>query len=163
MSKDETDQLEGARLDALLCFNIYAANRAFGRFYQSAFSETELTYPKVVILEALSGAGPLSVSALSGMVGVEPNTLSPLLKKMANAGIITRERSADDDRRVDVAITPLGTEVLRRARQVVARVMVDMGFDQQQLNDAVGFLSKARDRLDAIEPLKLDLSDIIDS
>ena len=69
--------------EALLCYNVYALNLAFGRFYQAAFGETGFTYPKFLVLKVLSEQGALSLSDLSARIGVEPNTLSPMVKKMS--------------------------------------------------------------------------------
>ena len=148
------------RLDELLCFRAYSLNLAFGRFYQSAFSETGLTYPKFVILKALAAEGPLTVSALSAKAGVEANTLSPLLKKMAGFGLLSRERSAEDERRVLISMTDLGRAILERADAVVLEGFQSLGLDEQDLEQAVQFLDEARQKVDAADPPKLDLGDL---
>ncbi len=155
--KDEQDINQ---LKQLLCFNVYSLNRAFARFYQAAFSETGLTYPKFVILQALEDAGPLSVSALSNLAGVEPNTLSPLLKKMAEFDVVTRKRSAEDERRVDIAITPKGKEGLKRARAVILKGFDDLGLDDKQVSAAIEFLKDTRSKVDQADPPKLSLDGI---
>ena len=63
-------------------------HHAFGRFYQTAFAETGLTYAKYVMLKALVEKGKMSLSELSARLGVEPNTVSPLAKKMAGVGTV---------------------------------------------------------------------------
>jgi DNA-binding MarR family transcriptional regulator len=153
LSMDQRPPLDA--LDALLCFNVYSLNRAFGRYYQAAFSETGLTYPKFVILMALEAEGPMSISALSSRAGVEANTLSPLLKKMADFGVITRQRAKDDERRVDVAITPMGTDALVRAKAVIAQGFQELGFDPDQVQKVVGQLSEMRGSVDQADPPKL--------
>ena len=147
-------------LNALLCFNTYTLNRAFGRYYQRAFSETGLTYPKFVILMVLQDAGPLSVTDLSARAGVEPNTLSPLLKKMAGFGVLTRERTPEDERRVSVAITELGRRLLDRARDVVMEGFAEIDLDTARVTETLGFMEEVRQRLDAAEPPKLQIKDI---
>ncbi|MEL7281283.1 MAG: MarR family transcriptional regulator [Pseudomonadota bacterium] len=144
-------------LHQLLCFNIYTLNRSFGRYYQAAFSETGLTYPKFVILMALEMAGPMSVSDLSNRAGVEANTLSPLLKKMAEFGAITRARAETDERRVDVAITPMGQEILNRARTIIAKGFEALQIDPKRLSDTLEFLNEARDKVEKADPPKVGL------
>lgn len=145
-----------------LCFNVYATNRAFGRFYQAALSESGLTYPKLVILNTLKDAGALTISDLSTRAGVEPNTLSPLLKKMAEFGVITRQRSIEDERRVMIALTDVGRDVLRRADAVVQQGFAELDLDFAQCMQTVQFLEDVRERLDKADPPKLRTDDITD-
>ena len=154
------DQQTFDALHELLCFNIYSLNRSFGRYYQAAFSETGLTYPKFVILMALETHGPLSVSALSARAGVEPNTLSPLLKKMAYFGAISRQRAQDDERRVELAITPKGRDMLQRARVVIAEGFDTLGLDPEHMMETMRFLEDTRDKVDQAHPPKLSFDGI---
>ena len=142
-------------LTDLLCFNIYTLNRSFGRYYQAAFSETGLTYPKFVILMALEADGPMSVSDLSARAGVEANTLSPLLKKMAEFGAITRQRAEADERRVDVAIAPLGREMLERAKAIIGQGFEELQLDRDRMIEAMQFLNDARSKVEHADPPKL--------
>jgi DNA-binding MarR family transcriptional regulator len=148
-------------LSELLCFNVYALNRSFGRYYQAAFSETGLTYPKFVILMSLERDGRLSVSDLSARAGVEPNTLSPLLKKMASFDIISRNRCEGDERRVEIAITPLGQQILTRARDVIGQGFAELGLDPAEVDRTVKFLEAARAKVEGANPPKLDLTGLV--
>lgn len=150
------DQTTLHELKELLCFNIYSLNRSFGRFYQAAFSETGLTYPKFVLLMALEADGPLSMSELSTRASVEPNTLSPIVKKMAEFGAITRERTPEDERRVELAITPKGREMLSRAREVIAEGFEELGIDADQMLKTMRFLETTRGKVDKAHPPKLN-------
>lgn len=145
-------------LKELLCFNIYSLNRSFGRFYQAAFSQTGLTYSKFVILMALDADGPMSISALSKRASVEPHTLSPIVKKMAEFGAITRQRADDDERRVELAITAKGREVLERARAVVGAGFDELGIDADQMLQAMQFLATTRERVEKADPPKLSFT-----
>ncbi len=156
---DDTSNIDD--LKALLCFNIYSLNRSFGRYYQAAFSETGLTYPKFVILMALDAEGPMSVSALSTRAAVEANTLSPLLKKMADFGAITRQRAEDDERRVEVDITPMGRQILSRARAVIAQGFEELGIDPERMAEAMQFLEQTRGKVESSSPPKLSFDGIV--
>jgi len=148
------------QLDALLCFNTYALNRSFGRFYHAAFGEAGMTYPKFVLLMALDEAGPLTVSELSSKAGVEPNTLSPLLKKMASFGILTRKRAEEDERRVLIEMTGFGKDVLARARRVVEEGYATLDLDGADPKDPVCYMEKVRAALENAVPPKLDITDL---
>ncbi len=145
-----------------ICFNVYGVNRAFGRFYQATISESGLTYPKFVILHALKESGPLTVSDLSVQARVEPNTLSPLLKKMAAFGVLTRDRDPKDERRVMIALTEKGMDLLGRADVVVQKGFAELDLDYAQAMQAMQFLDDLRMRLDKADPPKLRVDDIPD-
>ena len=147
-------------LTNLLCFNAYSLHRAFGRYYQAAFGETGLTYPKFVILMVLDASGPLTVSEVSARAGVEPNTLSPLLKKMASFDLITRTRAQDDERRVVLEIADKGRTVLERARGVVLQGFAALGLDPIAVEQAVTFMQEAREAVEAADPPRLNLDDL---
>ena len=154
----EPDDLNA--LKELLCFNVYSLNRSFARFYQSAFSETGMTYAKFVVLMVLSADGPMSVTALSNQAGVEANTLSPILKKMADFGLVTRKRATDDERRVELDITPKGREVLARGQAVVEEGFANLGIATDQLVNVIKFLDATREVVDDADPPKLSLDGI---
>ena len=137
-----------------LCFNVYATNRAFGRFYQAIISESGLTYLKFVILNTLKDKDELSISELSARAGVESNTLSPLLKNMALSGLITRTRKAEDERRVVISLTEKGRRLLEQADQVVQQGFSELGLDYCEVMRTVAHLEDIRSRLEQANPRK---------
>jgi DNA-binding MarR family transcriptional regulator len=145
-----------------ICFSTYATNRAFGRYYQATIADTGLTYLKFAILNTLKDAGPLTISDLSNRASVEPNTLSPLLKKMAAFGTITRERAPEDERRVIITLTDMGRTLLERADSVVQQGFAELDLDYEQAMQAMQFLKDLREKLDNADPPKLTAADIAD-
>lgn len=144
-------------LDERLCFGAYRLNRAFNRFYQRVFSDTGLTYPKFVILSALHEHGAMSLSQLSNRAGVEPNTLSPLVKKMATFGTLSRERPADDERRIVIDLTDQGRAALAEVRKVVGEGFAELGLDPKAVEAMLASFEDVRSRLDEADPPKLSL------
>lgn len=142
-----------------LCFNVYATHRAFGRFYQAAIGDSGLTYAKFVILNALKDVGPLTISDLSVRAGVEPNTLSPLLKKLAAFEVITRIRDEKDERRVMINLAPKGRELLEQADAVVQEGFAQLGLDYAQCVQSIKFLEEVRQKLDDSNPPKFSVAD----
>ena len=146
----ENDSKTG--FDSLMCYNVYALHHAFGRFYQAAFADTGFTYPKFIVLLALEDGGPMSLSDLSSRIGLEANSLSPMVKKMHSFGLIDRVRDPEDERRILLTLLPYGRKVLREARKVV-----NAGWDALDLPDNVmertnAFLSQTRERLESRPP-----------
>lgn len=149
-----SDQSDPNALEHLLCFNVYSLNRALSRFYQAAFGETGMTYPKFVVLAALEEEGPLTVSELSTYASMEPSTLSPLLKRMAEYGVLTRVRSTEDERRVVIELTDMGRKSVVLVREAVLEVLKGLDLDPSQTGRIVETLSAARTRIEGAEPAR---------
>ncbi|MEO1703952.1 MAG: MarR family transcriptional regulator, partial [Pseudomonadota bacterium] len=93
--------------------------------------------------------------ALSSHVGVETNTLSPLLKKMAEAGIVTRTRSLADERQVLIETTEFGAKVLARAREAAAEIYDAFGLSEGDAADLATALSRLRDAVGEARPAQI--------
>lgn len=103
--KEIADQI---KLDVLLCFSAYSLSHAFSRFYRPMLDKLGLTYPQFVTMMVLWEHGKITMKALSDLVMLESNTLTPLLKKLEAAGLVKRTRNKDDERVLDVEITAAG-------------------------------------------------------
>ena len=101
--KDEI--VEEINLDVLLCFAAYSVSHAFSRFYRPMLDKLGLTYPQFIVMMVLWDHGPTTRKALGEKVMLDSNTLTPLLKKLEAAGLVTRQRNKDDERVLDVAPT----------------------------------------------------------
>lgn len=106
--KEIADQI---KLDVLLCFSAYSLSHAFSRFYRPMLDKLGLTYPQFVTMMVLWEHGKITMKALSDLVMLESNTLTPLLKKLEAAGLVKRTRNKDDERVLDVEITEAGLKL----------------------------------------------------
>ena len=97
----------------MICFSVYAAGLAFNRLYQNLLAGFNLTYPQFLVLISLQQRGPMKVSALGEALYLESNTLTPLLKRMEAAGLITRARNTDDERVVQIALSKVGAKLAK--------------------------------------------------
>lgn len=140
-----------SRLEEMLCFQVYALHHAFGRQYQAAFAGTGFTYAKFLVLKALDESGSMSLSALATRLGLEPNTLSPLVKKMASVGVIQRIRSAEDERRIVLSNSAYGDELLQAAEETMNALMASLDVSAEEVTHAITLLSRIRGALDQVE------------
>ena len=95
-------------LDDQLCFALYAASRSITNAYREGLGQLGLTYPQFVTLLALWENDDATVRELGQRLRLDSGTLSPLLKRLETLGFITRHRSAHDERRVHIRLTPQG-------------------------------------------------------
>ncbi|GAA4417595.1 MarR family winged helix-turn-helix transcriptional regulator [Actinokineospora soli] len=107
-------------LEQQLCFALYSASRAVTARYRPLLDELGLTYPQYLVLLALYERDGRTVKELGEELRLDSGTLSPLLKRMASAGLLRRTRSADDERSVRVELTDDGTALRARIADVPA-------------------------------------------
>ena len=117
------------RLDAQLCFALYSASRAFTRAYGPLLAPLGLTYPQYVVMLVLWEKDDLSVSELGERLALDSGTLTPLLKRLEEAGFVERRRDADDERVVRVRLTRAGQKLEDKASSVQKEMMRRAGFE----------------------------------
>jgi MarR family transcriptional regulator, organic hydroperoxide resistance regulator len=118
-------------LDEALCFALYSASRALTGFYRPRLDELGITYPQYLVLLALWERDGVAVGALAERLRLDYGTLSPLLKRLQAAGLITRERRADDERSVTIALTEAGRALHARADCIPEEVFAATGLDAE--------------------------------
>ncbi|MFF2745834.1 MarR family winged helix-turn-helix transcriptional regulator [Kitasatospora sp. NPDC058048] len=139
------------RLDRQICFSLNAASRAFGGVYRVLLRDLGLTYPQYLVMLVLWEEGELPVKRIGERLRLDSGTLSPLLKRLEAAGLVRRERSAEDERSVTVRPTPEGTALRERAGQVPRRLLAATGLPVEDLAALRGLLDRVTAALDAAE------------
>ncbi|BBC33858.1 Transcriptional regulator, BlaI/MecI/CopY family [Streptomyces graminofaciens] len=114
-------------LDEQLCFALYAAQRAVTAAYRPLLDELGLTYPQYLVMMALWERGESTVKELAGALRLDYGTVSPLLKRLEAAGLLSRERSARDERSVQVTLTGRGEQLRERAVTVPGTLFAATG------------------------------------
>lgn len=114
-------------LDHQLCFALYAATHAITRSYRPMLGEIGLTYPQYLVLLALLRFEPQTVQGLARALQLDAGTLTPLLKRLAGAGLVSRERSAEDERVVHVSLTAQGRGLRRELSRIQQQVACRTG------------------------------------
>lgn len=107
-----------------VCFALYAASRAVTDVYRPILDRLGLTYPQYLVLIALGeqAGEPMTVGRLGSTLHLDSGTLSPLLKRLQAAGLVQRQRSARDERVVEVALSDAGRALRARCAAVPAQV-----------------------------------------
>ena len=137
------------RLDQQICFSLHAASRAFNGVYRVILKDLGLTYPQYLVMLVLWEQGDLPVKKLGEHLRLDSGTLSPLLKRLEAAGLVRRERSARDERSVEVRLTEEGAALRESALQVPRRVAAATGFDVDEIRALRTRLDELTTALDA--------------
>ena len=120
-------------LERQVCFALAVASRTVISVYRPVLEPLGLTHPQYLVMLALWGDEPLSVTELSRMLELDVATLSRLLKRLEAAGLVRRDRNPDDERSLAVGLTPRGRELRTRALQVPATVVERLDMDVDEL------------------------------
>jgi len=143
---------EQLKLENQICFPIYAASRLITREYQPLLDELGLTYPQYLALMVLWEHDSLSVNDIGQKLLLNTNTVTPLLKRMEAQGLVARQRSADDERRVIVSLTPQGRALQEQAAAIPAQLVAGLNaddVDEQALHAMLAQLQKIIQHLSA--------------
>ncbi len=144
-------------LEDQLCFALHRATRAVTRGYGPLLSRLGLTYPQYLVMLTLwqvesdasaeteastPGAGALAVGALRDRLGMDNGTITPLVRRLAGMGLVTRERDVHDERRVLVRLTDAGRALRASARTVPADALTRIPLDATERRVLMGLLNR---------------------
>ena len=134
-------------LERQICFPIYAASNLIQRLYRPLLAPLGLTYSQYLVMLVLWQRAPVSIGEIRGCLHLDIGTLSPLLKRMEGAGLVTRRRDPKDDRRVLIGLTDHGRAQKEAARDIPERLAARTGGDPEEM------ASLHRIHLDLVERL----------
>lgn len=120
-------------LERQVCFALVVAARSVLSVYRPLLEPLGLTHPQYLVMLALWENSPLSVSEIGTLLQLDSPTLSPLLKRLALAGLVTRTRSDDDERRLIIELTQEGRELRERATRIPPAVVARLGIKISEL------------------------------
>lgn len=123
----EADEQISLLLDEQVCFALYATSRAVTDVYRPMLTRLGLTYPQYLVMMVLWERGRGTVREIGEALDLDYGTVSPLLKRLEQRGMLTRHRSAADERSVTVEISPQGRELREQALAIPAEVGCAIG------------------------------------
>ncbi|MBW8683021.1 MarR family winged helix-turn-helix transcriptional regulator [Chitinophaga rhizophila] len=129
------------KLENQLCFPLYAASRLVTRCYQPVLDELGITYPQYLVLMVLWESDEVNLSLLADKLMLQSNTLTPLLKRMQELGLVDRVRSQKDERSIVISLTEKGRNLKQEVPRLQAQ-LTDLGITLDEAMQLKGLLSK---------------------
>lgn len=130
-------------LEQQVCFTLTVASREVVSLYRPLLEPLGLTHPQYLVMISMWGAaGPRSFRELTRLLKLEAPTLSPLLKRLENAGLVERKRDPADERSVLVRLTERGRDLRARAAHVPTAVFERLGMSTRELESLQDVLSE---------------------
>ena len=147
MSVETEDPLA---LEEQVCFALAVASRSVVASYRAVLEPLGLTHPQYLAMLALWQHGTLSVKALGELLHLEPATISPLVRRLEQSGLVTRTRSTADERSLDVALTTEGGALRTRALDVPTTMLERFGMTIEDLHRTNTMLHRIIDAAKAV-------------
>jgi MarR family transcriptional regulator, organic hydroperoxide resistance regulator len=129
-------------LEHQVCYALSVAARNVVAVYRPFLEPMGLTHPQYLVMLALWQHGPLSVKRLSGLLQLDPGTLSPLVKRLEAGGLVRRDRDPRDERSLAIALTDAGRALRDRAERIPAGIVDRLGMDVGELTALHGALTQ---------------------
>lgn len=140
------------KLDNQLCFTLYSASLAMNKVYRKLLAPLGLTYPQYLVMLVLWERDELTVSEIGERLFLDSATLTPLLKRLEASDLLTRTRSASDERQVVIALSRSGKALKAKAAQVPEGVFCAAALGINQLGQIKSQLETLRSNLIANTP-----------
>lgn len=146
---------EQLKLGNQFCFPVYAASRLITREYQPYLDGLGITYPQYLVLLVLWESDGMTVNDIAHKLILNTNTVTPLLKRMESVGLLKRRRSGEDERKVEVYLTPEGIRMREAAASIPEKLvrgihsgnlnLEEMVEIRDKLNQLIAHLSSRKD------------------
>ncbi|GLU41767.1 MarR family transcriptional regulator [Pseudomonas sp. NBRC 100443] len=127
------DACESLKLDNQLCFALYSTSLQMTKVYKPLLQQLGLTYPQYIAMLVLWEQDGITVGEISARMLTDPGSLTPLLKRLEGEGLITRKRSASDERVVELRLTDKGRELRQQAESIPACILAASGLSLEEL------------------------------
>jgi DNA-binding MarR family transcriptional regulator len=138
-----------AVLEDQLCFALYAASRAMTARYRPLLDAIGLTYPQYLVMMLLWEEDNQTVGQLGARLSLDSGTLSPLLKRLTTAGLVTRHRRVEDERSVAIALTDPGRALHDKAHAINEEIVCALDLDREEFADLRAKLNLVTERVTA--------------
>ena len=133
MSEATPEQDNDLLLEHQLCFALTVASRSVVGAYKPVLERLGLTHPQYLVMLCLWESSPRTVRNISEALAQEPATISPLLRRLEGAGLITRRRMDGNERALAVDLTPSGVALRQQALAVPGTMMERLGLTREEV------------------------------
>ncbi len=139
---DKCDRYEALKLDNQLCFPLYACAKEIVRRYKPYLDDIDLTYTQYITMMVLWEKSQINVKELGERLYLDSGTLTPVLKRLEQKKLITRQRDVKDERSLIVALTDDGIQLREKAVEVPYKMAGCVALDENDAKDLYRILHK---------------------
>ena len=139
----ENSAYEALKLQNQVCFPLYACSKELVRQYGPYLKELDLTYTQYIVMMVLWEKEIVSSRALASCLHLDYGTLTPVLRRLDQAGYLTRQRSQEDERLLTISLTDTGRDLKIRAAAIPEAIAGKMGLTPEEFQALYALTYKA--------------------
>ena len=137
-----SDKYDVLKLDNQLCFPLYACAKEIVRKYKPFLDEIDLTYTQYITMMVMWESKKINVKELGERLYLDSGTLTPLLKRLEQKGLVKRERDSTDERVLIVSITEAGEALKEQAVEIPYQMGGCVNLDKDDAKELYRILRK---------------------
>lgn len=141
------DAAESLKLDNQLCFALYSTQLAMNKLYRGLLKALDLTYPQYLVMLVLWEQDQRTVSEIGERLFLDSATLTPLLKRLEAAGLVSRRRDTADERQVVISLTDAGRALRAKAADIPQQIGCAVACSLDEAKALHGRLNQLRENL----------------
>ncbi|MGF1773251.1 MarR family winged helix-turn-helix transcriptional regulator [Vibrio maritimus] len=126
------DSPEALDLDKQVCFALYSASNAVTRAYRPILEQVDLTYLQYMTMLVLWKQAPMNVKDIGAELKLDSGTLTPLLKRLEQKGLVERKRSESDERARMIFVTEQGNALREKAMSIPGAIACKAKLDPEE-------------------------------
>ncbi len=115
-----------------LCFPLYLCSKEITRKYTEVLNELDLTYTQYIVMMYFWEHGSSNVKEAGEILLLDPSTLTPVLKKLESKGFLSRGRSSEDERGLNVVLTEEGERLREKVRDIPGKMRELFGLSDEE-------------------------------
>ncbi|MGJ7497760.1 MarR family winged helix-turn-helix transcriptional regulator [Variovorax sp. RT4R15] len=140
---------EAMLLDQQLCFSVYSTSLAMTQAYKPLLEDIGLTYPQYLVMLVLWERDGLTVKSLAERLSQDSGSVTPVVKRLEAEGLLLRKRDKQDERNLDLTLTPKGRALREKGVKVNQSFAKVCGLSTDDLATLRTGLTQLRSRLQA--------------
>jgi DNA-binding MarR family transcriptional regulator len=144
-------QFENLQLDNQLCFALYSATNSITRLYRSLLNDYDLTYPQYLVLLVLWEQDNVAIKEVMKRLKLDSGTLSPIIKRLQNAGLVDKVRTDKDERIVRLMLTDKSRQLEPLIAEVQDKVACQTGLSSSDFFELLDRLNQLASSLNQKE------------
>lgn len=140
----------GPKINEQLCYALYSTSRSITRAYKPLLEPLNLTYPQYVVMMAMWEHQSLKISDIAGITGLSNATLTPLIKRLQQNGLITKSFTSEDERQKIISLTSHGKQLAKKAKKASEVALCATGLNDRDIEKMMQLCRSIKKTLDGI-------------
>lgn len=122
------------QLDKQLCFALYSTSLAMTKLYKPLLEKLGLTYPQYLVMLILWERDGLALKDIAEQLHIDSGALTPVIKRLEALGLLQRHRQADNERTLEIDLTPAGKALREQAQEIPLHIGMACATSEAEIN-----------------------------